>query len=69
MGCNWLFRLDWGDHPITPGRLVYLLKVKFRDGLRVAYYRDAARPMILSAPPLDLPYLIDRIIVIRVIDR
>ena len=55
MGCDWLLRLDWGDHPVTAGRLFYLLKTKYRDGLRVAYYRDAARPMILSAPPLDLP--------------
>ncbi len=53
---DWLFRLDWGNHPITAGRLVYLLKVKFDDGLRVAYYRDAVRPKILEAAPvLDLP--------------
>ena len=56
MSGHWLFRLDWGDHPITAGRLVYLLKVKFGDGLRTAYYRDAVRPMILEAAPvLDLP--------------
>ena len=56
MSRHWLFRLEWGDHPITAGRLVYLLKVKFGDGLRTAYYRDAVRPMILEAAPvLDLP--------------
>ena len=56
MSGDWLFRLDWGDHPFTAGRLIYLLKVKFSDGLRSAYYRDGVRPMILDAPPmLDLP--------------
>ena len=55
MPARWLFRLDWGNHPVTAGRLVYLLKVKFRDGLRAAYYRDAVRPRILAAPPPDPP--------------
>ncbi len=55
MSARWLFRFDWGEHPITAGRLVYLLKTKFRDGLRVAYYRDEVRPRILSRPPSDAP--------------
>ena len=29
--------------------------MKYRDGLRVAYYRDVVRPQILEAPRLDLP--------------
>ncbi len=55
MSVHWLLRLDWGNHPITAGRLVYLLKTKFADGLRVAYYRDEVRPRILSMPTSDLP--------------
>ena len=55
MAGHWLFRIDWGDHPITAGRLVYLLKTKFSNGLRVAYFRDEVRPRILTQPPLDLP--------------
>ncbi len=50
-----LTSLDWGDHPVTPGRLVYLLKLKFGDGWRVAYYRDVVRPQILSTPPVGGP--------------
>lgn len=50
-----LTSLDWGDHPVTPGRLVYLLKLKFGDGWRVAYHRDVVRPRILSTPPLGGP--------------
>ena len=55
MDVHWLFRLEWGNHPITAGRLAYLLKTKFADGLRVAYFRDEVRPRILSMPPSDLP--------------
>ena len=55
MGGHWLFRLDWRAHPVTAGRLVYLLKTKFGDGLRTAYYRDGVRPRILSMPSPDLP--------------
>ena len=44
--------LDWGDYPITPGRFVYLLKQKFGDGWRVAYYRDVIRPRVLATPPI-----------------
>ena len=54
MAGHWLMRLDWGKHPVTAGRLVYLLKTKFGDGLRVAYYRDEVRPQILSLPPSQL---------------
>ena len=55
MDGHWLLHLDWGDHPVTAGRFIYLLKTKFAHGLRVAYYRDEVRPRILSMPPLDLP--------------
>ena len=48
-----LTSLDWGDYPITPGRLIYLLKLKFGDGLGVAYYRDVVRPRILEASPIQ----------------
>lgn len=47
-----LTRLEWGDYPVTPGRLVYLLKLKFGDGWRVAYCRDVIRPRILDTPPI-----------------
>ncbi|MEO7317841.1 MAG: hypothetical protein ABIZ56_02505 [Chthoniobacteraceae bacterium] len=55
MNGHWLLRLDWGEHPVTAGRLVYLLKTKFSHGLSVAHYRDGVRPRILSMPPLDFP--------------
>jgi hypothetical protein len=48
-----LTSLDWGDYPVTAGRLVYLLKLKFGDGWRVAYYRDVVRPRILSTPSMS----------------
>ncbi|MGB8167989.1 MAG: hypothetical protein WCF18_10895 [Chthoniobacteraceae bacterium] len=44
--------LDWGDHPVTPGRLIYLLKQKFGDGWRTAYHRDVIRPRICETPPI-----------------
>lgn len=47
-----MVRLDWGHYPFTPGRLLYLCKLKYGDGLRVAYYRDAVRPRILRAAPV-----------------
>jgi len=47
-----LARIEWGDYPLTLGRLVYLLKLKFGDGLRVAWYRDVIRPRILATPPI-----------------
>lgn len=50
-----LIRLEWGDHPLTAGRLVYLLKLKFGHGLQVAWYRDAVRPQILATPPIRTP--------------
>lgn len=37
--------------PLTPGRLVYLLKTKFQGGPRVAYYREVVRPRILHTAP------------------
>ena len=37
--------------PLTPGRLVYLLKTKFQDGPRTACYRDFVRPWILHTAP------------------
>ena len=52
MDGHWLLHLDWGDHPVTAGRLVYLLKTKLNHGLRVAYYRDGVRQRILSLPPV-----------------
>ena len=55
MAGHWLFDLEWGTHPITAGRLVYLLRTKFGDGLRTAYYRDGVRPQILAMPPLEMP--------------
>jgi hypothetical protein len=45
--------LDWGAYPFTPGRLAYLLKLKFGHGLRVAWYRDVVRPRILEMPPVE----------------
>ncbi len=45
-----LARLEWGDYPPTPGRLIYLLKLKFGHGLRAAWYRDVIRPQILATP-------------------
>ncbi len=39
--------------PLTPGRLMYLLKTKFQDGPRVAYYRDFVRPAILHTAPFE----------------
>ena len=50
-----LCRIETGAYPLTPGRLVYLLKLKFGDGLRVAWYRDVVRPRILSTPPVYTP--------------
>jgi hypothetical protein len=50
-----LCRIESGAHPLTPGRLVYLLKLKFGDGLRVAWQRDVVRPRILAAPPVRTP--------------
>lgn len=50
-----LARLEWGDYSVTPGRLVYLLKLKFGDGLRVAWYRDVVRARILELPPVRTP--------------
>jgi hypothetical protein len=47
----WL-RLEWGDYPLTPGRLIYLLKLKFGHGPRVAWYRDVVRPRILGTGPV-----------------
>ena len=47
-----MIRLDWGEHPFTPGRLLYLWKLKYGDGPRVTYYRDVVRPRILQAPPV-----------------
>ena len=47
-----MLRLDWGDHPLTPGRLLYLWKLKYGEGLRVAWWRDVIRPRILQAPPI-----------------
>jgi hypothetical protein len=44
-------RFDWGNYPFTLGRAVYLLRKKFGHGLLTAYYRDAVRPRILTAPP------------------
>lgn len=55
MTANWLLRLDWGEHPFTAGRLVYLLKTKFSHGLQVAYYRDGVRHRILAMPPSTQP--------------
>lgn len=55
MPAHWLLRLDWGNYPITAGRLLYLLKTKFAHGLRVARYRDGVRHRILGLPPSDLP--------------
>ena len=52
MSGHWLLHLDWGDHPATAGRFIYLLKTKFRQGLRVAYYRDGVRHRILALPPV-----------------
>ena len=52
MAGHWLLHLDWGDHPATAGRFIYLLKTKFRQGLRVAYYRDGVRHRILALPPV-----------------
>jgi hypothetical protein len=40
------------SHPLTPGRIVYLLKTKLRDGPRTAWFRDVVRPQILSTPPV-----------------
>ena len=39
--------------PLTPGRLVYLLKTKFQGGPRVAYYREVVRPRILHTAPCE----------------
>ncbi len=47
-----MIRLDWGDHPLTPGRLLYLWKLKYGEGLRVAWFRDVVRPRILNAEPI-----------------
>jgi len=47
-----MIRLEWGDHPLTPGRLLYLWKLKYGEGLQVAYYRDVIRPRILQAAPI-----------------
>ncbi|HZJ15981.1 MAG TPA: hypothetical protein VFD27_13090 [Chthoniobacteraceae bacterium] len=61
MAISWLtaaqqfLRLETGEVPLTPGRTVYLLKMKFGDGLRAAWYRDVVRPQILAAVPLELP--------------
>lgn len=45
-------QLDWGDKPVTPGRIAYLLGEKFGHGLKTAYFRDVIRPRILDTPPL-----------------
>ncbi len=57
MGRTWwdMMRLEWGGHPFTLGRLVYLWKRKYGAGLRVAYYRDVVRPRILATPPVPTP--------------
>jgi hypothetical protein len=44
-------RLEWGAHPITPGRALYLAREKFGHGLRAAWYRDVIRPRITALPP------------------
>jgi hypothetical protein len=61
MAISWLsaaqqfLRLETGEVPLTPGRTVYLLKMKFGDGMRAAWYRDVVRPRILAEVPLELP--------------
>jgi hypothetical protein len=45
--------LEWGNYPFSAGRLVYLLKAKFGDGWRVAWYRDVIRPQILETAPTN----------------
>lgn len=50
-----LLRLEWGNYPFTPGRLLYLLKQKYGDGWAVTYYRDAIRPRILATPSIRTP--------------
>jgi hypothetical protein len=54
-GFHRLFTFEWGDYPFTPGRLAYLLKTKYRHGLRTAWYRDVVRSRILKTPPPDVP--------------
>ena len=41
------------SYRVTLGRLIYLTRTKFRDGLRTAYYRDVVRPWILATPPFE----------------
>lgn len=38
---------------MTPGRLLYLFKAKYRHGLLTAYYRDTVRRRILETPPVE----------------
>lgn len=47
-----LLRDELTAFPLTPGRLVYLLKTKFQGGPRVACYRDFVRPWILHTAPI-----------------
>jgi hypothetical protein len=38
---------------VSIGSLVYRFRRKYGHGLRVAYYRDVARPRILQTPPVE----------------
>jgi hypothetical protein len=47
-----ILRRELAAHPLTPGRVVYLLRTKFADGLRTAFFRDVVRPQILATVPV-----------------